>query len=212
MSSKAPPYAPEYAYPNRFARAFFLAMDEVMGRHGRENALDTARLMRYNDHLPPDNLAREVNCAGLAAVNTALDTLYGARGGRGMALRIGRAWFSGGLASFGALAGCTDPAFRVLPADERVEMGLMALADVFTHFSDQASHIEVLADSYRFIAAPGATAVGQQSAHPICQPIVGMLQEAMRWFSNGREYAVREVECVAVGAAACVFVISRQPL
>jgi len=34
-----------------------------------------------------------------------LETVYGARGGRGIALRIGRATFSMGLKNFGALAG-----------------------------------------------------------------------------------------------------------
>ncbi len=89
--------------------SLFLAMDEVMGQHGLEEALDMAHI----DHLPPDDLAREFAFDRIAALNAALDEMYGARGGRGMALRAGRAWFAQGMKSFGALTGVGDPAFAV---------------------------------------------------------------------------------------------------
>jgi predicted hydrocarbon binding protein len=204
---------PVLTYPNRFARALFLAMDEVMGRHGRTTVLETAGLSRYNDVLPPDSLARDVSFRALAAANLALDQVYNARGGRGMALRVGRAWFSGGLARFGAMAGCADPHFRALPLAERQATGLHALADVFTHFSDQQCTVSPApGGGWRFVVSPSAMAYGEQADRPICHPLVGMLQEAMRWFSNGREYGVRETECIAVGAPACVFVITPHPL
>ncbi len=106
-------------YPNRFVLSLFLAMEEVMGRHGLDEALELAQI----DQTPPDDLDREFPFERIGALNAALDEMYGARGGRGMALRAGRAWFAQGMKSFGALTGIADPAFRRLPLEDRVESG-----------------------------------------------------------------------------------------
>jgi predicted hydrocarbon binding protein len=47
---------------------------------------------------------------------------------------------------------------------------------------------------------------------PVCHPLVGLLQETVRWASNGRNYSVREIECRACGDNACVFVVNKNPL
>lgn len=200
-------------YPNRFARTLLSGMEEVMGNHGLESALAIAELSRYSDHrFPADTLERGVDFTAIAALNRALDELYGVRGGRGMALRAGRAWFSQGLHTFGALAGVSDPAFRALPLEERGRVGLNALANIFNHFSDQGTRIDETKTHFQWIVQPCATAWGNQSERPMCHPIVGLLQETMRWVSNGREYSVRETTCTASGAEACIFAIHKQPL
>jgi hypothetical protein len=122
-------------YPNRIARAFLWAMEDVMGQNGLNAVLSLAGLEGYIEHPPPDSLTKQVDFAHLAALNQALEDMYGARGGRGMALRIGRACFSRGMKSFGALKGISDPAFKVLPLESRVYLGLEALASVFTNFA-----------------------------------------------------------------------------
>ncbi|MCS7072526.1 MAG: 4-vinyl reductase, partial [Anaerolinea sp.] len=166
----------------------------------------------FHDQLPPDDLEPGLDFAALAAINAALDTLYGQQGGRGMALRAGRAWFSGGMRMFGVFNAMADPAFRALSLDRRVSLGLAALVDVFTHFSDQRSALEVSSQTYILQVAPSPMAWGLRAARPVCQPLVGLVQEGMRWFSNGREYSVRETHCQAAGHDACRIAISRQPL
>lgn len=203
-------------YPNRFARALLNAMGEVMGEHGLSATLELADLSALNDHYPEDNLAREFDFAALARLNAALDELYGSRGGRGMALRAGRAWFARGMTSFGALTGVSDPAFRALPPETRCRIVLGALAEIFSRFSDQRSWVDETETAFHFHAQPSPTAWDQQADRPICHLLVGLLQEAMRWASNGREYTVRETYCAAVGGlaanTACQFVINKQPI
>lgn len=199
-------------YPNRIARYFFLAMEDVMGQNGLNVVLSLAGLDVYLDRLPPDNLAGEFDFAAMSAIQEALEEMYGPRGGRGMALRIGRASFSQGMRTFGALAGMNDPAFRALPRDSRCRLGLMALANVYSSFSDQESSFAEDTQSYRFIVENSPMAWGRTADKPVCHALVGCLQECMRWISNGYEYYVSETACHACGNEMCEFVIHKVPM
>src|SRR5215510_10090556 len=101
-----------YFYPNKFARIFIEAMEEVMGKNGLNAVLNLAGLQHYVDNYPPDNLEKGFDFSEFTALNVALEDMYGPRGGRGLALRAGRATFAQGLRSFGALAGVGDLAFK----------------------------------------------------------------------------------------------------
>jgi predicted hydrocarbon binding protein len=191
-------------YPNRFVCYFLQAMAEVMGQHGLDETLVLANVRQA----PPDTLDRDFPFEQIAALNAALDNLYGQRGGRGMALRAGRAWFAQGMKSFGALGGIGDPAFRRLPLDDRMRLALQAQAEVFTRFSDQYSRVEAAPGVYRFIVEPSPFAWGLHTEKPVCHPLVGLLQECARLASNGRDFTVRETHCVACGDPACIIVIS----
>ena len=191
-------------YPNRFVYYLLQAMEEVMGSHGLSETLALARI----DAAPPDDLAREFPFEQIAALNAALDETYGPRGGRGMALRAGRAWFAQGMKSFGALSGIGDPAFRRLSLDDRVKLALQAQAEIFTRFSDQHSHVEAAPGSLRFVVQTSPFAWGLSAERPVCHPLVGLLQECARWASNGRDLTVRETHCIATGEDACIIVVS----
>jgi predicted hydrocarbon binding protein len=190
-------------YPNRFVFYLLQAMEEVMGEHGLDETLASAGILKR----PPDDLAREFPFERLAALNAALDDIYGQRGGRGMALRAGRAWFAQGMKGFGALGGLGDPAFRRLPLEDRLKLALQAQAQVFTRFSDQVSHLEVTPGALRFVVEASPFAWGRTAEKPVCHPLVGLLQECTRSASNGRDFTVRESNCIAVGDSTCVFVI-----
>jgi predicted hydrocarbon binding protein len=199
-------------YPNRIARYFFLAMEDVMGQAGLNMVLSLGKQDDYIGQYPPDNLAGQFDFASMAAIQQALEDVYGSRGGRGMALRIGRACFSQGMKSFGALAGMSDPAFRALPREERCRMGLQALAAVFNKFTDQHSELEEDDKTYRFVVEVSPMAWGRHTDKPVCHALAGILQECLRWASNGHEYIVYETACHAVGDDHCVFTINKTPI
>lgn len=191
-------------YPNRFAFSLFQAMEEVMGQHGLDEILALAEV----SIIPTNTLAREFPFEKISAINAALDTVYGGRGGRGMALRTGRAWFSQGMKTFGALSGIADPAFRRLPLQDRIRLALQAQAEIFTSFSDQQGSLEVSSNSLRFVIQASPFAWGRSADKPVCHPLVGLLQECTRWASNGRDYTVREIACIASGDPACIIQIT----
>lgn len=199
-------------YPNRIAGLFFLAMEDVMGKGGLNALLSLSELQAYIDQPPPNNLARQFDFAYLSALNQSMEEMYGARGGRGMALRIGRACFARGMKSFGAMAGMTDPAFVALPLQTRARMGLDALAAIFTNFSDQQSSVSEFSDYYEFITETSPMAWGRSSDKPVCHALTGIIQESLRWASDGYEYHVQEVSCRAAGDERCIFRVNKKPI
>lgn len=183
-----------------------------MGKHGLDTILSMAALESYTGQLPPDNLARQFDFAYLAAISEALEDMYGTRGGRGIALRIGRATFDKGLNTFGALSGMAHPAFQRLPLAERSRLGVAALAAVFSKFSDQQVTVETLDDHFRMTVDPSPMAWGRTTEKPVCHAVAGMIQGGLRWASGGHEYHVQEMSCRAAGGEVCVFKVNRNPI
>ena len=98
-------------YPNKFAHITLKALEDVMGKNGLNAILNLANLSFLIDNYPPDNLERQFDFADYSSIWGALEDLYGPRGGRGLALRAGRATFDDALKNFGAMAGVGDMAF-----------------------------------------------------------------------------------------------------
>ena len=135
-------------YPNKIARIALTAIEDVMGKNGLNAILNLASLSHMIDNYPPNNLERQFDFADFSAINGALEEMYGPRGGRGLALRAGRATFAEGLRNFGALAGAGDLAFKVLPLTAKIHIGVPAMAKIFTSTSDQRSTVEEKSDHF----------------------------------------------------------------
>jgi len=201
-----------YYYPNKMGRILLISMEEVMGRNGLNALLNLIDLREYMQELPPDNLEREFDFANISNFNRSLWELYGPRGGRGLALRGGRAIFSKGLMQFGALAGVSDLAFKVLPLKTKLKIGIPAVARIFTQFSDQISNVEEMDDHFLYRIERCSECWQQKSEQPICYIAVGILQQTLRWVSGGLEFRVDQIACKAMGEEACVFKIDKDPI
>jgi V4R domain-containing protein len=199
-------------YPNKIARIYLQAMEEVMGKNGLNAILHMANLTNLLDHYPPDNLNREFDFADYSALNGALEEMYGPRGGRGLSLRAGRASFAQGLRHFGALAGAGDLAFKVLPLGTKLKIGIPAMAKIFSQVSDQKSTVEETPVEYRYIMKPCPVCWGRQSDKPMCHAGAGLLQEGLRWLSGGHEFRVQESKCIGCGDEACVLIVQKEPV
>ena len=185
-------------YPNRIARAFFAAMDDVMGKNGLSQLLGQANMKSYLDDLPPDDLKREFD--------------FASKGGRGMALLIGQSAFSRGLKDFGALKGITSQAFRALPLEKRIDYGLRGFAGVLSNFSDQTCTVESDGNALVFISEVTPFSWNRKSDKPVCHMMVGMILESLRWSSNGYGFYVRETQCCATGHDQCIFRINKSAI
>jgi hypothetical protein len=186
-------------------------MEEVMGKHGLNTVLNLAGLDSYIDRPPANDLAREFDFAYMTAINEALEEMYGARGGRGMALRIGRASFSMGMKDFGAFSGMRDPAFKLLSQPKRLEMGLRAIETVYNRFSDQDTRVEDGDEVYYMEVEISPMSWGRITDRPVDHALVGITQEALRYASLGFEYHVQQIACRASGGDSNIFRISKTP-
>lgn len=200
-------------YPNKFALITLDAFEQVMGKNGLNAILNLAHLTHLIDNYPPDNLNKEFDFAYYTAVNVALEEMYGPRGGRGLALRAGRALFADALRNFGALAGVGDLAFKVLPLPAKLRIGIPAMARIFTQVSDQRTTVQELDNEILYTIHKCPVCWGRTgSDKPVCFIATGLLQEGLKWVSGGSEFRVNESRCIGMGDEVCEFVIQKTPI
>ncbi len=199
-------------YPNKIGRIYLMAMEEVMGSNGIKAVLNLAKTPELIGNYPPNNLSREFDFSDFGAIGSAIEEMYGPRGGRGLALRAGRASFAQGLSEFGSVIGASELAFKVIPLGTKVKVGLKAMAETFTKFSDQASEVEEADEYFIYTIRKCPVCWGRTSEKPICYGAVGILQEGLRWVSGGKDFKVEEIQCHAVGDENCVFYVYKEPL
>jgi hypothetical protein len=202
-----------YYYPNKAGKIILESLVNVMGKNGLNAILNLAHLTNLIDNYPTDNLAREFDFSDVSAINQALEEMYGPRGGRGLALRAGRAPFSDVLRNFGALAGVGDLAFRVLPLQTKLRIGIPAMARIFSQVSDQHSTVTEAETDFIYTIHRCPVCWGRTNLDkPVCYIAVGLLQEGLKWLSGGNEFRVNETKCVAMGETVCEFYIQKTPI
>lgn len=131
-----------YFYPNRMGRIILLSMEEVMGRNGVHAILKLASLTSLLDNYPPDNAERAFPFSTLSGLTDILEQVYGPHGGRGLALRIGRACFNSGIRQYGSQMGISEMAYRLLPLPTKISAGAKMFADLFNRYTDQKVRVE----------------------------------------------------------------------
>lgn len=202
-----------YYYANKIVRLSILALESVMGKNGVDAILNLANQRYLIDNYPPDNLEREFDFADFSAINMALEEMYGPRGGRGLALRAGMAAYDGALRNFGALAGVSDKAFKVLPLQVKLRVGLPAMARIFTQTSDQHSTVEERDNDFVYTIHRCPVCWGRHNLDkPVCFIATGLIQGSVKWVSGGLEFRVNEQHCIAVGDHVCDFIIQKEPI
>ncbi len=202
----------KYYYANLIARIYLQAMEEVMGKNGLNAILNMAKLSHLIDSYPPGNWEKEFDFTDYSALNQALEDMYGPRGGRGLALRAGRASFARGLQGFGALHNMGDLALKMVPMSVKIKMGLPAMAKVFSQVSDQISRVEEQGSNFLYVIEACPVCWGRKSDKPICHAAVGLIQEGLRWVSGGKEFRVEETACIATGGDQCEFLVYKDPI
>jgi predicted hydrocarbon binding protein len=201
-----------YYYPNRMGRIIFLAMEEILGQNGVNVILNLAGLPEFIDHYPPNNSNKDFPFIHLSNLLGAIENYYGPHGGRGVALRIGRACFQHGLREYGSLVGLTDLAFRLLPLQTKLKVGANAFADIFNKYSDQQVRLEDKDQTLLWHIERCPVCWNRKTQVPSCQLAVGLLQDALYWVSGGKYFNVEEIHCVANGDPACTIAIDKIPM
>jgi len=202
-----------YFYPNRFALILLDGLEEIMGRNGLNAILNMAGLSQWIENPPPDDMEKGFDFAFIAALNQALEEMYGPRGGRGLQLRLGRVLFARGLPSMGPLVGASDLAFKVLPLPAKLKAGLPALAKVFDSLSDQASNVtDPGGDHFLYNIELCSMCWGRKVDRPVCFIATGIIEEALRWLSGGRTFRVDEITCIGMGDEMCSYAVYKEPI
>lgn len=202
-----------YYYANKIVLISLNSLQEVMGKNGVNAILNLAHLSHLIDNYPSDNLDRQFDFADFSAINLALEEMYGPRGGRGLALRAGRVAFADSLRNFGALAGVGDLAFKVLPLQTKMRIGIPVMAKIFSQISDQYSTVQERDEDFVYTIHRCPVCWGRNhSDKPVCFMAIGLLQGGLKWLSGGQEFRVNESKCFAMGDEVCEFIIEKRPM
>jgi len=204
--------AERYYYPNRMGRIILLSMEEVMGRNGVNAILKLASLTPLMEEYPADNTELAFPFDTLSSITNVLEQAYGPHGGRGLALRIGRACFSYGVRQYGIQMGLTEMTFRLLPLPMKVSAGAKVFAELFNSFTDQRVRVEEENGKLLWHIERCPLCWERKSQDPVCHLAVGLLQEALYWLSGGKVFNVEEQTCIASGDSACTIVIDQTPI
>lgn len=201
-----------FYYPNKMGRIILMAFEEILGHTGTTALLHTANCSHLVNNYPPNTFDLGFAFDDLGAMHHALDTMYGPRSGRGLALRIGRACFKHGLHEFGGLIGVTDLTFRLLPLQMKIKVGAESFAEVFNNYTDQIVQLEEKPDLLLWHIERCPLCWGRNTDSPCCHLVVGLLQESLFWLSGGKYFQVEETACIARGDPTCTIEIQRNPL
>lgn len=196
-------------YPNSFIRITLQSLEEVIGPGGMTTIYSHSGLSNLAASLPPENLDKEFDFSDISALFDTLQSIFGTRGSRTLAVRAGRITFVRGLKIFGkesekgAQPG-TGPLGR-----HSVLIRLNRLSNFFNSVSDQRSSVVLVEepDSSIFTVHICPLCIERSSAEPVCAFFEGFLAEAAKMFSGGMDYSVHEVQCMAGGAKTCDFEI-----
>jgi len=199
----------DFFYPQKMGQIILLGMEEVMGRNGLASVLHLASLDSLLQNDPSEGAFSFETVSG---IQNALEQAYGPRGGRGIALRAGRACFKYGLKEYGSSLGLTEMAFRLLPLPTKLHAGVKAFADLFNQHTGQRVRIEEQENQILWHIDQCPLCWERHAKEPVCHLAVGLLQESLYWLSGGKIFDVEESACIARGDPACTIVIEKTPI
>jgi predicted hydrocarbon binding protein len=199
-------------YPNNMGRIVLLAITDILGDSGLNVILNFAGLSWMVGNLPPNTFDLQFEFGYISKIMKAIESYYGPHGGRGLALRTGRACFKYGLREFGPVLGVSDLAFRLLPLATKITVGAEKCAQVFNQYTDQRVRLEATDDKIYWHIDSCPVCWQRSSESPCCHLAVGVLQEGLYWLSGGKNFQLEEVACIAQGASSCTIEIIKQPM
>ncbi len=201
-----------FFYPQKMGRLIFIGMEEVIGISGVDAVLRLASLEQFIQNYPPATGERFFPFTTVSLLQSTLEQVYGPRGGRGLALRVGRACFKYGLKEYGSMLGLTEMAFRLLSLPTKLHTGTKTFADLFNKHTDQKVSVEEIDNKILWHIERCPLCWERKADDPVCHLAVGLLQEALYWLSGGKVFNVEETACIARGDAACTIMIDQTPL
>jgi predicted hydrocarbon binding protein len=201
-----------FFYPQKMGRIIFMGMEEVIGISGVDAVLRLAALEKFIKNYPSARADRIFSFETVSLLQSTLEQVYGPRGGRGLALRVGRSCFKYGLKEYGSMLGLTEMAFRLLSLPTKLHTGARTFGDLFNKHTDQKVRVEEKDDQILWHIERCPLCWERKADEPICHLAVGLLQEALYWVSGGKVFDVTETACIARGDATCTIIIDKTPL
>ena len=207
----------EKRIPSLLMNILITQVEEMMGRRSLLTLLRQAELTDYADHIPPLDETPSITVARYSSFLALIYDIFGARGAKPIFLRGGRL----GAAEIRrqrptqfALAGT---ALKVLPAAKRMQFILSRLAEQGQDLYGTTHTLHDEGDSFivEMPTCPYCSEIRRRSiaqnkpvTKPVCHIPLAVIDEMVEWITGGK-HLVEETECVATGAPACRFRVTK---
>jgi predicted hydrocarbon binding protein len=191
--------------------------EDVVGKQGLAVVLRENSLEQYIDNFPTEelNISGHILARDYANLCSGLLQFYG-RAGKSMDYRIGRISSRYGIEKQSTVFNATSrAAIRLLPFSMQVSAGLDNTINGFKKLwkdygEESIIYKEDRQYAYAYVVETCPNCAGKIADEPICHQTTGMLLEIFEWLT-GKKVSIREVECRAMGAPACVWEIEKAP-
>jgi len=186
-------------------QTFLNGVQEIIGADNLKSAFNLAGI-------DSSNPVQVISFSSIDDLHKAFDELFGTRGCQGVMQRSGRASFRYFLREFGQRFGLNAYEFRLLPNQQRLQVGLKKLARFFSNDRDLAVKIGHDDQSWYWKVYEPQKKSEYKSREILCQFSIGFLQDFLSWCGNGNNYQVTEVACPTGGGQCYLIKIDKKPL
>ena len=200
-----------------YMRWALLAAEEVVGKQGLQVLLRERGLERFIDNYPPEllKISGTITLGDYAELCAGLLTFFG-RAGKSMVIRLGRLTSKYAIEKqSGVYNVAAKTAAKLMPSGMQVKLVLDSMVNGYNKLyaeNGQALHfrVEDHGHAWAFVSVECPLCAGKAADLPMCWGRIGTLKESLTWLTS-KDFDVEEVECRALGAAACVWEVSKSP-
>ncbi len=207
----------EKRIPSLLLRILLDQVEDIMGRRSLIMLLRQAGLAEYVDAVPPRSDSPSITLDQYSRLLANIYQIFGAKGAQSIFTRGGRLGAVEMRRQHPAQFAVAGVAMRLLPSARRLQLVVERLAAQGEDLYDSPHHL--LEDENAFFIAipdcPYCAEITRQSVaqnrpvgRPVCHIPVAAVSETVEW-AMGQKHLIEEVDCIALGAPACRFRISK---
>lgn len=207
----------EKRIPSLLMNILINQVEDTMGRRSLLTLLRRAELTHYADHIPPLDETPSITVAEYSSFLALVYDIFGAGGARPIFLRGGRLGAAEIRRQRPAQFALAGTALKILPAARRMQFILTRLVDQgqdlygtphILHDEGDAFVIEMPGCPYCSEIARRSIARNKPISKPVCHIPLAVIDEMVEWIT-GQKHLVEETECIATGATACCFRVTK---
>jgi hypothetical protein len=207
----------ENRIPSLLMNILITQVDEMMGRRSLLTLLRQAELTDYAERLPPLDETPSITVAQYSNFLALIYDIFGARGAKPIMLRGGRLGAAEIRRQRPAQFAIAGTALKLLPAGRRMQFILSRLAEQGQDLYGTPHNLRDEGDAF-VMEMPGcpycneitrrSIAENKPVTKPACHIPLAVIDEMVEWIT-GWKHLIEETECIATGAKACRFRITK---
>ena len=207
----------EKRIPSLLMNILITQVDEMMGRRSLLMLLRQTGLSEYADHLPPMDETPSITVEQYSQFIGSIYDIFGARGAKPIFLRGGRLGAAEIRRQRPTKFAVAGTALKLLPSGKRMQLVLGQLAEQGEDLYGTPHHLHDEGDAFviEMPYCPYCAEITRRSAaenkpvsKQVCHIPLAVIEEMMEWVT-GQKHLVEETECIAMGAPACRFRVTK---